>query len=192
MSVSEKKMKVDGDVVGLDDEVTDEGEQVVTITLEGEEDEKDKKYTTDKRYAGAQSVLCRTVFYVQDTESKDLPIPAGRFPPRSLEMAVAYMNQNETKVSEIIPKPLQSTNMAGVTNEADAKFIDKFYSTDGIYALYDLTAAANYLDMKSLLSLICAKIASLVKGKSRADITSILDPENRAKNEGPQRKRQKT
>lgn len=184
MSVLEAQMEVDGGVLGLDNEV--EGKQEVTLTLEN------KNYLTDKRYAIAQSAWCRKVFDESKDKTVGMTIPKGTFPPRSLEMAVAYMNQNKTKVSEIIPKPLQSTNMAQVTNEADAKFIDNFYSTDGIYALYDLTAAANYLDMKSLLSLICAKIASLVKGKPRADITRILDPENRAKNEGPQRKRQKT
>jgi hypothetical protein len=42
--------------------------------------------------------------------------------------------------------------------------------------LYDLILAANYMDIKSLLHLGCAKVASLIKGQPLEKIKEILDP----------------
>ena len=44
----------------------------------------------------------------------------------------------------------------------DADFIDRI--GDNRQALYDLILAANYMDIKALLHLGCAKVASLIKG----------------------------
>ncbi len=40
--------------------------------------------------------------------------------------------------------------------------------------LYDLILAANYMDIKSLLHLGCAKVASLIKGQPLEKIKEIL------------------
>jgi len=47
--------------------------------------------------------------------------------------------------------------------------------------LYDLILAANYMDIKSLLHLGCAKVASLIKGQPLEKIKEILDPNQGAK-----------
>jgi len=54
----------------------------------------------------------------------------------------------------------------------DAEFIDNI----GInrQQLYDLILAANYMDVKSLLHLGCAKVASLIKGQPLEKIKDIL------------------
>ena len=36
--------------------------------------------------------------------------------------------------------------------------------------LFELILAANYLDIKSLLDLTCAKVASMIKGKNTEEI----------------------
>jgi hypothetical protein len=40
----------------------------------------------------------------------------------------------------------------------------------------DVTQAANYMDIRSLLHLGCAKVASLIKGQPLEKIKEILDP----------------
>lgn len=40
--------------------------------------------------------------------------------------------------------------------------------------LYDLSLVANYMDIKSLLHLTCAKIASCVKGQPLEKVREIL------------------
>lgn len=61
----------------------------------------------------------------------------------------------------------------------DADYIDKIGETR--QQLYDLILAANYMDIKSLLHLGCAKVASLIKGQPLEKIKEILDPNQGAK-----------
>jgi hypothetical protein len=49
--------------------------------------------------------------------------------------------------------------------EWDAKFVDIEQET-----LFELILAANYMDVKSLLDLTCAKVASMIKGKTPEQI----------------------
>ena len=61
-----------------------------------------------------------------------------------------------------IEKPLRSNNLAEIVPEWDAKFVDIEQEV-----LFELILAANYMDIKSLLDLTCAKVASMIKGKTR-------------------------
>ena len=73
----------------------------------------------------------------------------------------------------IIEKPLRSKNMKDVCRDAwDAEYIDKV--GDDRQSLYDLILASNYMDIKSLLHLGCAKVASLIKGQPLEKIKDIL------------------
>ena len=45
-------------------------------------------------------------------------------------------------------------------DQKDAKFIE----IENLEELFDIILAANYLDIKSLLDLSCAKVATLIKG----------------------------
>lgn len=58
--------------------------------------------------------------------------------------------------------------------QADADYIDKI--GENRQRLYDLILGANYMDIKSLLHLGCAKVASLIKGQPLDKIKEILDP----------------
>ena len=55
--------------------------------------------------------------------------------------------------------------MTDVVGEWDANFV----SIDQ-EMLFELILAANYMDIKSLLDLTCAKVASLIKGKTPEEI----------------------
>ena len=44
--------------------------------------------------------------------------------------------------------------------------------------LFELVMAANYLDIKALLELSCAKVASLIKNKSVQEIRTFFNIEN--------------
>ena len=50
--------------------------------------------------------------------------------------------------------------MMEVVPEFDAKFID----IENLEEIFETILASNYLDIKPLLDLSCAKIASLIKG----------------------------
>ena len=44
--------------------------------------------------------------------------------------------------------------------------------------LFEVVMAANYLDIKALLELSCAKVASMIKGKSVQEIRQFFNIEN--------------
>ena len=61
-----------------------------------------------------------------------------------------------------------------VSHKPDADYIDQI--GENRQQLYDLILGANYMDIKSLLHLGCAKVASLIKGQPLEKIKDILDP----------------
>jgi S-phase kinase-associated protein 1 len=67
----------------------------------------------------------------------------------------------------------QSPNMADVVPEWDAKFVDIKQEL-----LFELILAANYMDIKSLLDLTCAKVASMIKGKTPEEIRKTFNIAN--------------
>ena len=84
------------------------------------------------------------------------------------------MNHHKGTEPPIIPKPLRSKEMKQVCIDAwDATYIDKIGDTR--QDLYDVILAANYMDVKSLLHLGCAKVASLIKGQPLEKIKDILN-----------------
>lgn len=58
------------------------------------------------------------------------------------------------------PQPLRSTNLVEIVPQWDANFVEVEQEI-----LFELILAANYMDIKSLLDLTCAKVASMIKGE---------------------------
>lgn len=60
-----------------------------------------------------------------------------------------------------------------VSSWADCKMVMSFFPQHHWQVLFELILAANYLDIKSLLDLTCAKVASMIKGKNTEDMLGI-------------------
>ena len=60
-----------------------------------------------------------------------------------------------------------------VSHKWDAKFIDKFDKK----AIFEIILGANYMDIKPLLHLGCAKIATLIKQLDQKEINRIIEEE---------------
>jgi S-phase kinase-associated protein 1 len=65
----------------------------------------------------------------------------------------------------LLHQPLKSVSMSEVVQEWYANYISVDRET-----LFELTLAANYMDVKPLLDLCCATTASLIKGKTPEEI----------------------
>jgi len=108
-----------------------------------------------------------------DDKADEFPVPGVTAP--ILEKVVEYMTHHKGTEPPIIEKPLRSKVMRDVCQDKwDAEFIDRIGETRQV--LYDLILAANYMDIKGLLHLGCAKVASLIKGQPLEKIKEILDP----------------
>lgn len=105
--------------------------------------------------------------------SEDTDIPLPEIKTDILKKCVEYLNHYKEKDPKEIPKPLPSPNLLDVTDEWDVNFIN----TD-LDSVFDLINASSYLDIKCLLDLSCAKIASVMKGKSAEEIRNIFNLEN--------------
>jgi S-phase kinase-associated protein 1 len=109
-----------------------------------------------------------------DSETNEINVP--NLDEASLAIVVQYLEHHQGNEPPEIQKPLRSTNMHVIVETWDADFINSFK----IGKIFQLILAANYLDVKSLLQLGCAKIASMIKGKAPEEIQKILKGEEAA------------
>ena len=155
----------DEEVCILGEEIAKET-TIVFISKDGEKIEVGRK-------PALISVLVKTMLD-NDEDADNLPIPnVGN---EILKLVVMYMNHHEGVEPPIIATPLRYNDMKEVCNDKwDATFINTV--GEDLRQLYELISAANYMDIKSLLHLGCAKIASLIKGEPLEKIKSILSVE---------------
>jgi S-phase kinase-associated protein 1 len=131
---------------------------------------KDKKEFDVERKYSFVSTLVKTSL---DTDPTATEVPIPGVSSAILAEVINYMNHHKGVEPPIVEKPLRSKVMKDVCKDPfDAEFIDRI--GDNRQALYDLILAANYMDIKSLLHLGCAKVASLIKGQPLEKIKEIL------------------
>jgi len=149
-------------VKGLDE---DEGSE--TLKLESQEKE---RFSIPKKIA-MLSELVKTMAE-GDKDEKVIPLPNVK--ANVLRKVVEYMRYHSEHPPKEIEKPLKSANMAEVVGDQwDSDFVDVDQEL-----LFELILAANYMDIKPLLDLTCAKVASMIKGKSPEQIRKTFNIQN--------------
>jgi len=149
----------DGTVQGLDgDDVQEQ-----TLKLISQEDE---KFEIPKRIA-IQSELVKTMSE-GDKEENEIPLPNVK--SATLRQVIEYLTYHVDNPAKEIEKPLKSIHMREVVCEWDAKFVEIEQEP-----LFELILAANYMDIKPLLELCCAKVSSMIKGKTPEQIRKTFN-----------------
>ena len=92
--------------------------------------------------------------------------PLNELDEKNAEKIKEFLTHFNGAAPAEIEKPLTSNDMKSLTDEWSAGFVDKMSMEE----LVNLTVAANYMGINSLLDLCCAKVASLCKDKSEAEI----------------------
>ena len=85
------------------------------------------------------------------------------------ELVIEYCRHYRDFIPKEIEKPLKSSVLSEAIPNWDSNFIELELET-----LAELTVAAEYLIIESLLHLACAKLASMVKGKSIKEVNKEL------------------
>jgi len=163
----------------MSDNKDEKKDKLANLSLDTEEGKPLKLVSKDKKEFNIKekkwafvSTLVKTSLE-NDENATEVPIPGVTGP--ILEKVVEYMDHHKGVEPPIIEKPLRSKVLKDVCSDKwDAEYIDKI--GDNRQQLYDLILAANYMDIKSLLHLGCAKVASLIKGQPLEKIKEILDP----------------
>jgi len=137
-----------------------------TITLISSDGQ---KVSIDEKSCGKSNLLKGLM---QDySEDTDIPMPDIK--GDVLKKVVEYLAHYQDSEPKEIPKPLPSANLLDVTDEWDVNFINSM----DLDTNFDIINAANYMDIKALLDLSCAKIASLMKGKTAEEIRNMFNIE---------------
>ncbi len=103
-----------------------------------------------------------------EEEAQEVPLPNVRSP--TLAKIVEFCRHFSTEPMTEIEKPLKSANMQEVVQEWYANFVVMEQE-----ALFELILGANYMDIKPLLDLTCATVASMIKGKTPEEIRKIFN-----------------
>jgi hypothetical protein len=109
-------------------------------------------------------------------------IPLPDITKETFEKVLVYLEHIEAgNAAPEIEKPLRSNDMKDVTTEFYAEFVN--LDDDHVQ---DIILAANWLDIKDLLALSCAKMGSVIRGltipefRKRFNIVNDFTPEEEA------------
>lgn len=119
------------------------------------------------------SGLVKDMLEEDDEDEDDVPsIPVPNVESKPMQKVIEYVQQHWDNPADEIEKPLKG-KIEDVISDWDKKFLEIDQSL-----LIELIMAANYLNIKDLLDLTCAKVASMIKGKSPEQIRSMFGIEN--------------
>jgi len=159
----------DGIPVVLTTSVVEEVSMDTSMSLDTTEEEQmlklissDGKVFELPKNVALQSVLVKTMSE-GDKEAQDIPLPNVN--SIVLDKVVQYLMHHVNNPAREIEKPLKSSDMKQVVSTWDAEFVDVDQTL-----LFEIIVASNYMDIKPLLDLCCAKVASMMKGKTASAI----------------------
>ena len=100
----------------------------------------------------------------EDTE-ENIRVPLLNVNSVNLNKIIEFCKKYKDEPMTKIWKPLKSNKMNEIVSDWYSDFVDVEQSV-----LFELILAANYMDIKPLLDLTCAKVASTIKGKTPEEI----------------------
>ena len=131
-------------------------DSIKLVTKEGKEIE------ITKKDAELSELLKSAINY----NPKESSFPLNELDEKCGEKIKEYLSHFNGVAPPEIEKPITSNEMKNLTDEWSTNYIDKMSMEE----LVNLTVAANYMGINSLLDLCCAKVASLCKDKSEEEI----------------------
>jgi len=159
--------------IGLDEAVE---EDMLTLKSCDGNDDKGGEFQIDRKSA----MMCNLVRSIIEGDSEVKTIEIKKVSADILKLIVEYLQHHKGKAPAEIAKPIRSVKMEKIVeDEWDAKFINKQQKR----TIFQIILGANYMDIKSLLHLGCAKIATMIKGKSPEEIKKILSEEDEEQEE---------
>jgi S-phase kinase-associated protein 1 len=106
-----------------------------------------------------------------DSEAQEIPLPNVKTAvlKQVIDFCKHYLEEPVTEMK----KPLESGNLSELVQEWYVSFVNLDKEP-----LFELILAANYLGIKQLLELSCAKLATMIKGKTPEQIHEEFDEGN--------------
>lgn len=111
------------------------------------------------------SELVKTMFDPEQPEDEVQEIPLPNVKSSILSKVIEFLTHYKGEPMTEIEKPLKDSNMNAVVQEWYADFVNVEQEI-----LFELILAANFMDVKPLLDLTSATVASMIKGKTPEEI----------------------
>ena len=126
-----------------------------------------REFVVSRKAAELSELLTGTM-----NDYPDNPVlPLTDVDDKTAEKVVEYLLHFNGVNPPEIEKPLPSGDLKSVTDEWSFNYVDKISLED----LVNITVAANFMGIQSLLDLCCAKLASMCKDKSEEDIFKMFN-----------------
>eukprot|EP00804_Cyclotella_cryptica_P000749 CCRYP_001033-RA/>CCRYP_001033-RA protein AED:0.28 eAED:0.28 QI:115/1/1/1/1/1/3/137/166 len=119
------------------------------------------------------SELVRGMLEEDADEEDTTEIPLPNVKAQVLKKVIEFCKHHKSEPMTEIEKPLKSPVMAEVVQKWYADFVNVEQ-----VLLFELILAANYMDIKPLLDLTCATVASMIKGKTPEEIRKTFNIAN--------------
>ena len=138
--------------------------KVILISSDGEKIETSAK-------AAMRSTLIKDS--IQDCRDDIIEFTANNVKGNILKKIVEYLEHYKDTEPKEIERPLPSQNFKECVDEFDFNFTEI-----DLDMLFEIILASNYLDIKPLLELASAKVASILKGKTIEEIRRTFNITN--------------
>lgn len=106
-----------------------------------------------------------------DADASEIPLPNVK--ATVLKKVIEFCTHYRSEPMDEIEKPLKSSTMSQVVQAWYADYVNVDQAL-----LFELILAANYMDIKPLLDLTCATVASMIKGKTPEEIRHTFNITN--------------
>ncbi|KAF1327348.1 S-phase kinase-associated protein 1a, partial [Globisporangium splendens] len=142
-----------------------DGRKVKLVSMEGQ------SYEVDAAVASLSKLVSTLVSDDADEDDvQEVPLPNVK--KHVLEKVVAFCEHHHVHPMKELEKPLKSNDLRDAVSDWYADFVEVKQEDQEL--LFELILAANYLDIKSLLDLACAKVATMIKGKTPEEIRATF------------------
>merc|ERR1712025_28753 len=151
----------------------DDGDDTLTLKSGGQDP---KTFEISKGHGE----LSKFVTTILEGDADATAIEIRQVPGETLKHVVEYLKHHKGKEPDPLPCPVRSIHMSQIVSDKwDATWIDAFDKK----TIFEVILAANYMDIKSLLHLGCAKIATLIKQLDQKEINRIIEEEEKYRRE---------
>ena len=103
----------------------------------------------------------------------DAEVPLNNVKSNILKKIKEYLEHYENSEPKEIERPLPSSEFKDCVEEWDYNYINV-----ELEMIFEIILGANYMDIKPLLELASAKVASLIKGKTTEEIRKLFNITN--------------
>ncbi|XP_074555556.1 SKP1-like protein 1B [Curcuma longa] len=114
----------------------------------------------------AVAIESQTIKHMIEDDCAEDGIPLPNVTSRILAKVIEYCQKH-------VDDPAKSSDGDEELESWDAKFVNVDQAT-----LFDLISAANYMDIKGLLDLLCQTVANMIKGKTTEEIRKTFNIKN--------------